>query len=183
MFNSIIMQQRTIIFRNTAYFGFLEICNPKAGETVVITSAAGAVGSHVGQIAKIKGCRVIGLTSSEKKAQWLTSLGFDHVINYKTTNNLQLALAEAAPRGVDIYFDNVRPLIVTMFFLPTIKTTFGRSQVGGEISSIIIRHMNQFGRISVCGSISSYNNDVRNLPKGTLHCAPPIATDNSYFSF
>ncbi|XP_018575690.1 prostaglandin reductase 1 isoform X1 [Anoplophora glabripennis] len=121
---------------NTAYFGFLEICTPQAGETVVVTGAAGAVGSHVGQIAKIKGCKVIGVTGSDEKGKWLVEeLGFDHFINYKTAD-LDKALDELAPEKIDCYFDNV----------------------GGEISSIILRHMNNFGRISVCGSISGYNN-------------------------
>lgn len=73
---------------------------------MVVSSAGGAVGSHVGQIAKLKGCRVIGIAGSEEKCKWLESLGFDHVINYKKVN-LHTALAEAAPRGVDCYFDNV----------------------------------------------------------------------------
>lgn len=130
---------------NTAYFGLLEICKPMTGEVVIVTGAGGAVGSHVGQIAKIKGCRVIGITGSDEKCKWIKSLGFDHAINYKTAN-LHTALAEAAPRGIDCYFDNV----------------------GGEISSVIIQHMNKHGRISVCGSISSYNSDIRNLPKATV---------------
>ncbi|XP_047994906.1 prostaglandin reductase 1-like [Leguminivora glycinivorella] len=128
----------------TAYFGFLEICKPKAGETVVVTGAAGAVGSLVGQIAKIKGCRVIGFAGSDEKVKWLeTELGFDKAINYKTANVVQ-ALKEAAPKGVDCYFDNV----------------------GGEISSQIMAQMNLHGRVSVCGSISSYNDS--NLPKATI---------------
>jgi len=130
---------------NTAYFGFLDICKPKPGEVVVITGAGGAVGSHVGQIAKIKGCSVIGLAGSDEKCQWLKSLGFDHAINYKT-QNIRKALAEAAPQGVDCYFDNV----------------------GGEISSVIIQHMKEHGRISVCGSISSYNNARGDLPKASI---------------
>ncbi|XP_018575747.1 prostaglandin reductase 1-like isoform X2 [Anoplophora glabripennis] len=120
---------------NTAYFGFLEICAPQAGETVVVTGAAGAVGSHVGQIAKIKGCKVIGVTGSDEKGKWLVEeLGFDHFINYKTAD-LDKALDELAPEKIDCYFDNV----------------------GGEISSIILSHMNSFGRVSVCGAISGYN--------------------------
>ncbi|XP_038211927.1 prostaglandin reductase 1-like [Zerene cesonia] len=91
----------------TSYFGLLEICQPKAGETVVVTGAAGAVGSVVGQIAKIKGCRVIGLAGSDDKVQWLEKdLGFDKAINYKTAD-IHKALAEAAPNGIDCYFDNV----------------------------------------------------------------------------
>lgn len=94
-------------FSNTAYFGLLEICKPKSGDTVVISGAAGAVGSHVGQIAKLKGCTVIGLAGSDEKGQWLTEeLQFDHFINYKT-ENLRKSLKAAAPKGVDCYFDNV----------------------------------------------------------------------------
>lgn len=120
---------------NSAYFGFLEICKPKAGETVVVSGAAGAVGSHVGQIAKIKGCKVIGIAGSEEKGKWLTKeLGFDHFINYKT-ENIEEALKKAAPNGVDCYFDNV----------------------GGELSSTVIYQMNEFGRVSICGAIAGYN--------------------------
>ncbi|KAJ8925534.1 hypothetical protein NQ315_009373 [Exocentrus adspersus] len=123
---------------NTAYFGFLEICTPQAGEVVVVSSAAGAVGSHVGQIAKIKGCKVIGITGSDEKGKFLVDeLGFDHFINYKTAD-LDKALDELAPEKIDCYFDNV----------------------GGEISSTILRHMNNYGRISVCGAISGYNNET-----------------------
>ncbi|XP_068631536.1 prostaglandin reductase 1-like [Battus philenor] len=130
----------------TAYYGFLDICKPKAGETVVVTGAAGAVGSIVGQIAKIKGCKVIGFAGSDDKVQWLEEeLGFDKAINYKTAD-VSKALKEAAPNGVDCYFDNV----------------------GGEISSIIINQMNTYGRVSVCGSISAYNEDASKLPKATI---------------
>ncbi|XP_045528915.1 prostaglandin reductase 1-like [Pieris brassicae] len=130
----------------TAYFGLLEICQPKPGETVVVTGAAGAVGSLVGQIAKIKGCRVIGFAGSDDKVDWLqNTLGFDKAYNYKTAN-INETLKIAAPNGVDCYFDNV----------------------GGEISSIIMSHMNHFGRVSVCGSISAYNDDVSQLPRVPL---------------
>ncbi|XP_052122745.1 prostaglandin reductase 1-like [Frankliniella occidentalis] len=92
----------------TAYFGFLEICKPKAGETLVITAAAGAVGSLVGQIAKVKGCKVIGFAGSDSKVNWLkNTLKFDYAFNYKTKNILN-ALKEAAPEGVDMYFDNLQ---------------------------------------------------------------------------
>ncbi|XP_055297767.1 prostaglandin reductase 1-like [Sitodiplosis mosellana] len=128
---------------NTAYFGFLEICEPKEGEVVVVSGAAGAVGSLVGQIAKIKGCKVVGIAGSDDKCAWLTrELGFDHAINYKTESIAEV-LAKYAPDGVDCYFDNV----------------------GGGISSIVINQMREFGRISVCGSISSYNTPVADWPK------------------
>jgi len=120
---------------NTAYFGFLEICHPKEGETVVVTGAAGAVGSLVGQIAKAKGCRVVGFAGSDDKCKWLEDeLGFDKAINYKNGDMASL-LKEAAPKGVDCYFDNV----------------------GGELSAVILSQMNLYGRISVCGAISGYN--------------------------
>ncbi|CAH2234799.1 prostaglandin reductase 1-like [Pararge aegeria] len=128
----------------TAYFGFLELCQPKAGETVVVTGAAGAVGSLVGQIAKIKGCKVIGFAGSDEKCQWLEKeLGFDKALNYKKVD-AQSALKAAAPQGVDCYFDNV----------------------GGELSSVIIGQMNIRGRVAVCGSISAYND--KQLPKATI---------------
>lgn len=130
----------------SAYFGFLEICKPKPGETVVVTGAAGAVGSIVGQIAKIKGCKVIGFAGSDDKVQWLKEeLGFDHAFNYKAVD-VFTALKQAAPNGIDCYFDNV----------------------GGEISSTIISQMNLFGRVTVCGSISAYNEDPKNQPKASI---------------
>ncbi|XP_057667045.1 prostaglandin reductase 1-like isoform X2 [Diorhabda carinulata] len=129
---------------NTAYFGLLEICKPKAGETVIITGAAGAVGSHVGQIAKIKRCKTIGIAGSDEKGKWLVQeLGFDHFINYKT-DNVKAKLKEYAPNKIDCYFDNV----------------------GGGISSLIMMYMNLFGRISVCGAISGYNETE--LPKAPI---------------
>ncbi|KAK9688569.1 Zinc-binding dehydrogenase [Popillia japonica] len=124
----------------TAYFGFLDICKPKEGETVVVSGAAGAVGSHVGQIAKIKGCKVIGIAGTDAKCEWIKTLGFDHTINYKK-QDVAKALKEAAPNGVDCYFDNV----------------------GGEIATTVISQMNRFGRISACGAISGYNEE--GLPK------------------
>jgi len=119
----------------TAYFGLLRLCKPKAGETVLVNAAAGAVGSVVGQIAKIQGCNVIGFAGTDEKCAWLKELGFDHAFNYKTCD-IDKALKEGAPKGVDCYFDNV----------------------GGDMTSTVIRnHMNLFGRIAVCGSISAYN--------------------------
>lgn len=129
---------------NSAYFGLLELCQPKSGETVVVTGAAGAVGSLVGQIAKLNGCRVIGFAGTDEKCDWLENeLGFDKAINYRKGDSMT-ALREAAPKGVDCYFDNV----------------------GGELSSVVISHMNVKGRIAVCGSISSYNYAEEQQPQG-----------------
>ncbi|MBC5774697.1 NADP-dependent oxidoreductase [Pontibacter sp. KCTC 32443] len=120
----------------TAYCGLLIICVPKPGETVVVSGAAGAVGTVVGQIAKLKGCRVIGIAGSDDKINYLKEeLGFDEAINYKSTPNIQNALAAACPNGVDVYFDNV----------------------GGEISDAVYSLLNNFARIAVCGQISLYN--------------------------
>jgi len=131
---------------NAAYFGLLELCKPKSGETVVVSGAAGAVGSLVGQIAKIKGCRVIGFAGSDDKVQWLKNdLKFDYAFNYKKIKTLD-ALKEAAPKGVDCYFDNV----------------------GGVMSSEVISAMNEFGRVACCGSISQYNNDLTQLPQAPV---------------
>ena len=91
----------------TAYFGFLDVCSPKPGDTVVVSAASGAVGAIVGQIAKIMGCKVIGIAGSDVKTDYcLYELGFDNVINYKT-DNILTKISEYAPSGVDIYFDNV----------------------------------------------------------------------------
>ncbi|PPA68928.1 NADP-dependent oxidoreductase [Jeotgalibacillus proteolyticus] len=122
----------------TAYFGLLDIGKPKEGETVVVSGAAGAVGSVVGQIAKIKGARVVGIAGSNEKTSYLKDqLGFDAVINYKT-QNVPDALKEACPDGVDVYFENV----------------------GGEIGDAVLPLLNNFARIPVCGAISSYNNET-----------------------
>merc|ERR1712123_159635 len=119
---------------NTAYFGLNEICRPKAGETVVVSGAAGAVGSLVGQLAKNMGCKVIGFAGTDDKCSWLKEIGFDHAYNYKKTK-IPDALKEAAPSGVDCYFDNV----------------------GGDMSAAVIAAMNERGRVAVCGAISHYN--------------------------
>merc|ERR1719427_1181457 len=120
---------------NTAYFGLSEICNPKAGETVVISGAAGAVGSLVGQIAKIKGCRVVGIAGGEVKCDYLVKeLGFDAAVNYKK-DDIMTEIRKAAPDGVDCYFDNI----------------------GGDISNGVINCMNMNGRIAVCGASAGYN--------------------------
>jgi len=121
----------------TAYFGLVDIANPKANETVVVSGAAGAVGIVVGQIAKIYGCRVIGIAGTNEKIQLLKNeYGFDEVINYKTVDNMKKAIADACPNGVDIYFDNV----------------------GGPISDAVIANINFHARIPLCGQISLYNN-------------------------
>lgn len=121
----------------TAYFGLLDIGQPKEGETVVVSGAAGAVGLTVSQLAKIKGCRVVGIAGSDDKNKYLRDeLGVDAVINYKT-ENVALALKEACPERIDVYFDNV----------------------GGEISDAAILLLNQGARIVLCGQISLYNLD------------------------
>jgi NADPH:quinone reductase len=121
----------------TAYFGLLHIGQPKKGETVVISGAAGAVGTVVGQIAKLKGCRVIGIAGSDDKIKYLKEeLGYDDAINYKSTENITEALKRACPNGVDVYFDNV----------------------GGTISDAVYHNLNKFARIAICGQISYYNN-------------------------
>ncbi|TDD76950.1 NADP-dependent oxidoreductase [Flavobacterium caseinilyticum] len=120
----------------TAYFGLMHIGKPKAGETVVVSGAAGAVGIVVGQIAKIHGARVIGIAGSDEKASLLKQeFGYDDVINYKTTGNIKNAIANLCPNGVDVYFDNV----------------------GGEISDAVIQNLNFHARIALCGQISLYN--------------------------
>ena len=120
----------------TAYLGLTEIGKPKKGETIVVSGAAGAVGSVVGQIAKILGLRVIGIAGTDEKIEMLkTKFGFDEGINYNTTKDMKSAIAEAAPKGVDVYFDNV----------------------GGPISDAVLFSINQFARIIICGAISVYN--------------------------
>ena len=119
----------------TAYYGLLDVCQPKAGETLVVSGAAGAVGSLVGQIGKIKGLRVVGIAGSDDKCRWLTEeLGFDAAINYKT-ENVSEALKRACPNGIDVYFENV----------------------GGAILDAVLAQINIGARISVCGLISQYN--------------------------
>ncbi len=120
----------------TAYFGLMHIGQPKAGETVVVSGAAGAVGLVVEQIAKIHGCRVVGIAGSDEKIKLLTTeFGFDEAVNYNTTSDMNKAIAAACPKGVDVYFDNV----------------------GGEISDAVIRNLNFHARIPLCGQIALYN--------------------------
>ena len=122
----------------TAYFGLLDICNPQPGETVVVSGAAGAVGSLVGQIARIKGCYVVGIAGGDDKVNYVTGeLGFDAALNYKTVDDYYARLKELCPKGIDAYFDNV----------------------GGEITDAVFRLINTKARIAVCGQISQYNVD------------------------
>jgi NADPH-dependent curcumin reductase CurA len=126
----------------TAYFGLLEVGQPKAGETVVVSAASGAVGSVVGQIAKIKGCHVVGIAGGAEKCRYVKDeLGFDACVDYKG-GNLATDLKAAAPKGIDVYFENV----------------------GGEILDTVLLQMNLFGRIPVCGMISAYN--ATSVPEG-----------------
>jgi NADPH-dependent curcumin reductase CurA len=119
----------------TAYFGLLHVGKPKQGETVVVSAAAGSVGSIVGQIAKIKGCRVVGIAGGKDKCHWLTGeLGFDAAVDYKDGGTYK-ALRAAAPNGIDVYFDNV----------------------GGDILEACLSQMNNRGRIACCGAISQYD--------------------------
>jgi NADPH-dependent curcumin reductase len=120
----------------TAYFGLLDVGQPKQGETVVVSGAAGAVGSVVGQIAKIKGCRVVGIAGGREKCQYLVKdLGFDAAIDYKSEDVKEM-LRKHCPKGVDVYFDNV----------------------GGDILDAVMTQLARGSRIVVCGAISQYNN-------------------------
>ena len=109
---------------------------PKPGETVLVSAAAGAVGSLVGQIAKIKGCRAVGIAGSDQKCRWIVKdLGFDAAINYRTETDMVASIARACPQGVDVYFDNV----------------------GGQILDATLLNLNKDARVVFCGAISSYN--------------------------
>ena len=120
----------------TAYFGLLDTGKPQPGETVVVSGAAGAVGSVVGQIAKLKGCLVVGIAGDQEKCDYcVNELGFDACINYKT-EDVRKALRAACPDGVDVYFDNV----------------------GGDILDIVLTQIRRRARIVICGAISQYNN-------------------------
>lgn len=121
----------------TAYMGLLKIGQPKEGETVVVSAASGAVGSVVGQIAKIKGARVVGIAGGDKKTAYLKDeLGFDAAVDYKK-DDFKEQLEAAVPDGIDVYFENV----------------------GGEVSDEVFKHLNRFARVPVCGAISTYNNE------------------------
>lgn len=132
----------------TAYCGFLAIGKPKVGEVVFVSGAAGAVGSAVCQIAKIKGCTVIGTAGSDEKCDWLRSVGVDHAINYKTCGDLLTAVRAAAPKGIDIYFDNV----------------------GGEHLEVALELAKPFARFAECGMISQYNDtEARPGPSNLIY--------------
>jgi NADPH-dependent curcumin reductase CurA len=119
----------------TAYFGLLDVGKPEAGETLVVSGAAGGVGSIVGQIGKIVGCHVVGIAGTKEKCSWVVDeLGFDACIDYRT-ENVADALRTTCPNGIDVYFDNV----------------------GGDILDAALQGMNDFGRIVACGMISRYN--------------------------
>jgi len=120
----------------TGYLGLTEKGVPKSGETIVVSGAAGAVGSVVGQVGKIMGCKVVGITGTDKKVDLLkTKFKFDNAINYKTSSDLREAIKNACPKGVDVYYDNV----------------------GGEISDAVLANINKHARLPVCGAISLYN--------------------------
>jgi len=136
----------------TAYFGLLDskVCALKQGETVLVSGAAGAVGSIVGQIAKQKGCTVIGTAGGDDKVAFLKTLGFDHVIDYKkekTADQVRAALTAVAPKGIDVYFDNT----------------------GGHVSDAAYDLLNKFARVAICGQISMYNSTEVPVVPAFLH--------------
>ena len=137
----------------TAYWGTTDVADPNPGDTVVVSAAAGAVGSVVGQLAKLSGARVVGTAGSEAKVEWLTEeLGFDAAINYKETDDLSGAVDESCPSGVDVYFDNV----------------------GGPITDAVWPRLNVDARVAVCGQIALYNETQ--VPTGPRKLAKLIET-------
>jgi len=127
----------------TAYFGLFDVAEPRAGETVVVSGAAGAVGSTVGQLAALQGCRVVGFAGTDEKVDWLVDdLGFDAAINYAETDDYRAALDDVAPDGVDVYFDNV----------------------GGPITDAVFTRLTVDARVAVCGQIAHYNDET--VPTG-----------------
>jgi hypothetical protein len=133
----------------TAYFGLLDLCDPKEGETLLVNGAAGAVGSLVGQIGKIRGCRVVGVAGSDEKVRHVVEdLGFDAAFNYKTAEKYSSKYRELCPDGIDCYFDNV----------------------GGPLTDAVFPQLNIGARISICGQISQYNNEqVETEPRWLFH--------------
>ncbi|HUD52805.1 NADP-dependent oxidoreductase, partial [Parvibaculum sp.] len=137
----------------TSYFGLLDLGQPKEGDTVLISSAAGPVGATAGQIAKMKGCTVVGIAGSKTKCDYVRSLGFDRAIDYREVADLRGAIAETCPGGIDIYFDNV----------------------GAEMLDAAILNMKEHGRIVVSGQVSEYNraegelHGIRNVTRFITH--------------
>ena len=120
----------------TAYFGLFEVGQPRPGETVVVSAASGAVGQIVGQLARIAGCRTVGIAGGPRKCAYVKDeLGLDACVDYKAEGNLAAAVKAACPNGVDVYFDNV----------------------GGPVSDAVLANLNSFARVSLCGGISQYN--------------------------
>ncbi|KAL0480051.1 NADP-dependent oxidoreductase [Acrasis kona] len=119
----------------TAYFGLLSVGEPKEGETVLVSAAAGAVGMLVGQIAKLKGCKALGIAGGKEKVEFVKSLGFDDCLDYKTVDNMDEAIKKFCPNGIDVYFDNV----------------------GSETLDAVLLNINDGARLPLCGSISNYN--------------------------
>lgn len=147
----------------TAYFGLLDVCKAKEGDTVVVSGAAGAVGSVVGQIAKIKGCRVIGIAGSDEKLAWITEeLGFDAGINYKTSEHLIKELAQHCPDGINCYFDNV----------------------GGPVSDAVFPLLALNSHVAICGQISMYNSTkAEQGPRFLWNLIPTRATIKGFLVF
>lgn len=140
----------------TAYFGTLEVLTPRAGDTLVVNAASGAVGSVVGQIAKIGGCHVVGIAGSDEKCDFITKeLGFDVAINHRTTKDMSAAMRDACPRGIDCYFDNV----------------------GGPISDAAFENMAFKARVGICGQIAQYNDTEQAMgPRNLRHFLVKRAT-------
>ena len=137
----------------TAYWGLLDVGEPKPGDTIVVSAAAGAVGSVVGQLARLSGARVVGTAGSDEKVDWLTDdLGFDEAINYRETDDLSDAMAAACPDGIDVYFDNV----------------------GGPITDAVWPLLNVDARVAICGQIALYN--ATEVPTGPRKLATLIET-------
>jgi len=145
----------------TAYFGLLEIGRPEPGQTVVVSGAAGAVGSAVGQIAKLKGCRAVGIAGGEDKVRFVVEeLGFDACIDYKA-GDVRAALREHAPDGVDVYFDNV----------------------GNPILDAVLTHIARGARVVICGAIAQYNADTVEGPSNYLQLLVRRSTMQGFVVF
>lgn len=144
----------------TAYFGLLKLGKPQKDETLVVSAASGAVGSAVGQIAKIKGLRVVGVAGGKMKCDYcVNDLGFDACIDYKAGQSLDEALEEACPDGIDVYFENV----------------------GGAVLEAVAKQLNKGSRVPICGSISQYNSNNPVYP-GTILSKLPNPPENRFFT-